>query len=312
MSLGSAKLSAPIYDNTSGNVIVGDLAGALHSVTASTGAIHGTAAGIGDAIADAPLVDGSDGIVFVFVNMSGSYSETAYNAVYEFSTGFTVFGTPGVTAISSGPSAAGYSCTLAPSTMCTIVNGPAEGSIYVIGNTGSGTASLYRVGITGGGISSSTAVVTGLNSTEHPFPSPVTEFCTNAGTDTCPASTTATTTGTDFIFFSVNRGAKTGCINTAGNGCVLAYNVNSTTTTPTEQGNGENIATPGTNGCWATSGIAVDNAVTTGGNSQLYFIGLGTNDAGGATTGAAGQTSSTCTTGAATTIGATQTSQVSP
>ena len=97
MNVGSAKLSSPVYDNTSGNVPFGDFGGVLHSVT-SAGVVHGTtgtAIPLGDAIADAPLVDGSEGIQFLFVNMSGTYSETNYDAVYEYSTGFTTFGCSG-------------------------------------------------------------------------------------------------------------------------------------------------------------------------------------------------------------------------
>ena len=61
------KLSSPVYDSVTGYVIVGDFGGVLHSVTASTGAIHGTASTGGDAIADAPLVDSSAGKLYAFV-----------------------------------------------------------------------------------------------------------------------------------------------------------------------------------------------------------------------------------------------------
>ena len=63
----------------------------------------------------------------------------------------------------------------------------------------------------------------------------------------------------------------------------MAYNVSNTAGPWPEVGSGLNVTTPITTGCWATSGIVVDNALTTAtGNSQLYFIGLGTNAAGGA------------------------------
>ncbi|MFZ0313779.1 MAG: hypothetical protein WAL85_13810, partial [Candidatus Korobacteraceae bacterium] len=136
------------------------------------------------------------------------------------------------------------------------------------------------------------------NSTLHPFPSPLTEFCNN-GANPCSlsqrtatgilsttspnvtltsgtftgadlgaqfwaspsnilygkvitsvlSSTTAdllygvsadetgqtftiqdgvTTSGTDYVFFSVNQGTGSGCTNSAGNGCILSYNVTST------------------------------------------------------------------------------------
>ena len=94
----------------------------------------------------------------------------------------------------------------------------------MVGNTGTaGGATLYQVPISQSALTgASNPVATGLNSTEYPFPSPATEFCNGA----CTSNGTETTAGTDYVFFSVNRGAKTGCTNAAGNGCVLSYNIN--------------------------------------------------------------------------------------
>lgn len=162
-----------------------------------------------------------------------------------------------------------------------------------------------------GGPGVATAIVTGLNSTLYPFPSPVSEFCNN-GASACTSDGTTTTAGTDYIFFSVNRGAVSGCTNATGNGCVLSYKV-SNPAAVVISGTGLNVTTPGTNGCWATGGIVVDNSVptaTVAGASQTYFIGFGSNAAGGPTLGA--QTSSHCSAGAAATIAATQASQSNP
>jgi hypothetical protein len=120
--------------------------------------------------------------------------------------------------------------------------------------------------------------------------------------------------GNDYIFFSVNRGAKgtsPNCNPAVGSGCIMSYNVNSTTGTPSLVGTPLNVTTPGTNGCWATGGLVIDNGLTaTTGNAQVYFIGLGGNDAGGPT--GTTQTSTNCTVGTAGTIGATQASQINP
>ena len=86
----------------------------------------------------------------------------------------------------------------------------------------------------------------------------------------------------DYVFFSVNRGQVGSCTDSAGNGCILSYNV----TTPTAvaiSGSGVNVTTPGTNGCWATGGIVIDNSVQTGtlaGASEIYFVNLDGNAAG--------------------------------
>ncbi len=175
----------------------------------------------------------------------------------------------------------------------------------MVGNTGTaGGATLYRVPIS---LSSLTGAVysaaTGLNSTEHAFPSPVSEFCNGA----CASNGTETTSGTDYVFFSVNRGAKTGCTNAAGNGCILSYNV-SNPSAVSQAGIGLNVATPGTNGCWATSGIIIDNSSTASGASQIYFANLNGNTAGGPT----GATSSNCTVGTAANMDAVQAAQSSP
>jgi hypothetical protein len=119
-----------------------------------------------------------------------------------------------------------------------------------------------------------------------------------------------TTSGTDYVFFSVNQGAKTGCTNAAGNGCILSYNV-SNPTSVTQAGSGLNVTTPGTNGCWATGGLVIDNSdMTTSGASQIYFVNLNGNAAGGPT--GTTPTSSNCTNGTGPTINAVQASQANP
>jgi len=168
------------------------------------------------------------------------------------------------------------------------------GNLYAVGNTGTNTgAMLYQIPITGS-IAGVNSAVTGLTpnaANAYPWPSPATEFYDN---------------GADYLFFSVNRGNKTGCTNTAGNGCILSYNI--TTTTPALSGTGLNVTAPGTNGCWATGGLVIDNSATgTAGAQQIYFVNLNGAEAGGA--GGAPPTSSHCTSGTGPTIQAVQASQ---
>jgi hypothetical protein len=359
VNLGSSKLSSPVYDSSSGYVIVGDFGGILHSVTATTGAVHGTQTGIGDVLADAPLVDGSNGILFAFVT-SSSYSYTNYNAVYELSTGFTgcTFGTsgcyPGVEPVSAGAGNTGY--YLYAGTFDNVYyesSSPPSGNIYVVGNTGAAATTggvLYRIPITGGGMSGVTAVAT-VTADAHPWPSPATEFCNNgtsacavqtasasgctvsttsrtlscttgnftsadvglpitgtdiaagatvtafgsstsitmsadgtAGTTTGTANIGVTTSGTDYLFFSVNRG--TGCSSSgAGTGCILSYNITNWSSVTQAGGatSGLGVTTPGTNGCWATGALVIDNSVPSGtmaGASQVYSVELNGSAAG--------------------------------
>jgi hypothetical protein len=310
VNLGGNKLAPPVYDESSGNIIVGDLGGTLHSVTAATGAIHGTTL-IGNAIIDAALVDSSSGTLYAFVNSSSvATCWPNYNVVYEFTTGFTALGSPGCVPVSFGASNTGY--YLYAGTFDNVYyasTDPPSGNIYVVGDTGTaGGGALFRIPILNNAMTgNSWPIVRNLSNTVHPWPSPVTEFC-NHGASACASNGTQTTAGTDYIFFSVNRANEGGCATAAGNGCVLTYNVTTPALTGVISGNGLNVVTPGTNGCWATGGIVVDNGSALAGASQVYFIGLGTNAAGGA----AGQTSSNCTAGASTTVGATQASQSSP
>jgi len=287
-------------------VIVGDFAGVLHSVTASSGAIHGTANTGGDVIADGTLVDSSAGTLYAFVTTIGTH-----NAVYELPTNFTTNAGASVQQVGTG--AALYYLYAGTFDNVYYSSSTATGNLYAVGNTGVATgATLYRIPIASSVMGTPVAAVSGLSvNGAYPWPSPVIEFCNN-GLSACTTDGTKTTAGTDYVFFSVNRGtAAEGCTIAAGNGCVLSYNVS--TTAVSEAGSGLKVTTPGNNGCWATGGIVIDNSVPAGtfaGASQTYFIGLGSNTAGGPT--GTTQTSSNCAAGTANTVSATQASQSNP
>jgi hypothetical protein len=406
--LGSNKLSSPVYDSATagsfqgGYVFVGDMGGVFYSVGTGAGGttngqVHSTGS-LGDAIADGPLVDSSEGTEFVFVTTDGSSKPySGGNGVFEFVSSFTAYGTPGVVSVGTGGT--GYYLYAGDFDNVYYQSGnPAYGHLYVVGNTGTaGGATLYQVDIAYSSMTGTVnAVATGLNTTAHPWPSSLTEFCNNGasacaitsqrsvtgkvsttgpeitlssgtfsstdvgavvvGSDTsCSGascipfgdtissvlnSTTAnlttapggavtsetlyirggeTTSGTDYVFFSVNSPASGLCKNSSGTaesgagwGCILSYNVTNPTAVAQSGGAGAGLAVtvPGTNGCWATGGLVIDNSVPSGtmsGASQIYFVNLN----GAAAGGPAGQTSSNCTAGAAA-GNATQASQASP
>jgi hypothetical protein len=313
VNLGSKQLSSPVYDFGTGNVIVGDFGGVLHSVTASSGAVYGTTVSVGDVIADAPLVDGGSEKVYAFVTTGSAAGVNGDNAVLELQTDFTTLTTPSAAKFEPvGTGGTGYYLYAGTFDNVYYSSANSTGSIYVVGNTGVTTgANLYRIPISASVMTAPVTAVSGLTfsgSGAYPWPSPVTEFCNN-GASACVASATATTTGNDYVFFSVNRGNVGGCATGAGNGCVLSYNVSNPAAVAISN-TGLNVTTPGTNGCWATSGLVVDNSSTLAGASQTYFIGLGSNAAGGPT--GSTKTSIQCSAGTATTIGATQASQLNP
>jgi hypothetical protein len=146
------------------------------------------------------------------------------------------------------------------------------------------------------GARASVATVTG--SGDPPWPSPLTEFCNNSGSScvvttggSCGTGVTCTSSGTDYLFFSVNEGAVGGCADSSGNGCVLSYNI-SMPSSPSLSAY-MNITNVGSPGCWASGGLVIDNSVPSGtlaGASQVYFINLNGVPAGGA----GGLTNSSC------------------
>ncbi len=320
--LGSNKISSPVYDSETGFqagfIFVGDMGGVFYSVGSgyggtTSGNIYGNTGSLGQAIADAPLVDCPQGVEYVFVTTNGSYSWPGYDAVWEFVSIFTdvcPIGqscAPGVVEVGLGGT--GYYLYAGAFDNVYFQSSPpspdSTGSIYVVGNTGTaGGATLYQVPISHSALTgASNQVATGLNSTEYPFPSPATEFCNGA----CASNGTETTSGTDYLFFSVNRGAKPGCTNAAGNGCIMSYNINNPSAV-SQAGTGLNVAAPGTKGCWATGGIVIDNSSAAAGASQIYFVNLNGSTAGGAT----GATSSNCTAASGASVNGVQAAQSNP
>jgi hypothetical protein len=184
----------------------------------------------------------------------------------------------------------------------------------------SAAASSSTAGITFtiAGIGTPASEVTALSNTNgftYPWASPATEFCNPGANAACAlnAGGTATTTGTDYLFFSVYQGdGPTGCTNGASDGCYFSYNISAGAAAPTLSGAVNETGLVSFPGCWATGGFIIDNDVQTGteaGASEMYFIDL-TNAAGGPAVGT--YSSSLCTTGDTSTINGIQAKQVVP
>ena len=316
------KVSSPVYDDTSGYVFVGDSTAVLHAVgTGNAGTTngnkHGTSHSLGDTIIDGTLVDPTAGTVYAFVTTNSA----GFNAVYQFSTGFTGNGTShgngAATGTETGTGGAGnyfYSGTFDNVYYESSSGTSPSGNLYVIGGTATASATLYQIPITNNAMAATAnSAVTTLSGHQFPWPSPLTEFC-NAGAGACAlnAGGTATTTGTDYLFFSVYHSGKGGCTNFGGNGCILSYNIsNPAAVVISGTLAGLNVTAEANPGCWATSGIEIDNSSTTTGASQIYFVNLNGNGAGGPTSGT--YTSGNCGgNSVANTIQAVQASQASP
>jgi len=314
----SYQTTSPVYDPTSGYVFVGNTNGVLYAVDSTNASIHGESSKLGDTIIDGTLVDPVSEMVYAFVTTTVDND----NAVYQFAANFTGGqGNGATTGTETGTGSTGYYFYSGnfDNVYYSSTNGTA-GNLWVMGNTANtdGTGgSLYRIPIGSTGAMAGTAVtaIPGLTDTrtgQHPWPSPITEFCNNGISD-CTASGTATTAGTDYIFFSVDRLATAigTCGTESGDGCVLGYDI-TTPTAPTPVG-GAKVPTLGTPGCWSTSAIEVDNSVPASGTgslagaSQIYLLEFNGNTAGGPTEGT--YTSSACSTSTAHNLIALQVSQ---
>ena len=319
--LGSNMVSSPVFDDTSGRAFVGDMGGVYYSVPSngSAGAVYNTGS-IGDAIADAPLVDSTTSQTFVFLTTRITGGGTCYpgsNVVYQFSTGFTGYPTlPGCTYAGTGGT--GYYLYDGDFDNVYYQSG-GTGNLYVVGNTGATSgANIYQLPLSGGNMTGASNQYTAGNalttSGVHPWPSAVTDFCNGACTTTtsgCTGGGTCTAAGsTDYIFFSVYDpvNAKTGCT-TGANGCILSFNV-SMPNAIARSGTGQTFTAPASPGCWGTSGMVIDNdtAAGTTGGSEIYFVNL----AGAAAGGPNGSTSSACAGGTTPTITAIQAQQANP
>ena len=125
----------------------------------------------------------------------------------------------------------------------------------------------------------------GLNVSGFPWPSPITEFCNN-GTGACARQRNSDHHRHRLSFLQhlpFNKGSwATG----SGDGCILSYDItNPTLSSSPARAQVTDEVNPG---CWATSGIEVDNSVPTvtlAGASQIYFVNLNGNGAGGPTNG---------------------------
>jgi hypothetical protein len=218
VNLGTT-LSSPVYDSGSQNVFVGDYDGFLYSVSvniATPVVTQSAELDFGVGIVEGPIVDSTDGLVYVFASSDGSTGcsggTSACTGVYQLPTAF-----------SSGDS--GTEATVGTSVASTSTPNPlyigafdssyynsnATGNLYVCGNTGVDPI-LYQIPISSGAFPAAGTVLVGLVSAAFsPACSPVADVPnpnTNGGFS-------------ERLFVSVqNHGVATGC---GGTGCIMNF-----------------------------------------------------------------------------------------
>jgi hypothetical protein len=213
--------SSAVYDRVSNNVFVGDALGSVYAIDASTGAV--TTSGqldFGAGVVDAPIIDQTEGFLYVFASSDHSGLCTAganCAAVYQLGTTFA-----------SG--ATGTKVTVGASVLSTSLTNPnpmyiggfdsayfssvnRTGNLYVCGNTGA-IPTLYQVPITAGAFPG-----TGLGT---PFTA-LGKAGSNAGCSPVTDVANPNTTGgpSERVFVSVQgSGLSTAC---SSGGCIMSF-----------------------------------------------------------------------------------------
>jgi hypothetical protein len=282
-------LTGPVYDSVSKNIFVGDSTGHLRFIKEVGSAVGACAAGsapclgsvnlavgAGGAVVDAPIVDGTTGMVFAVNGTDTTNNGTILQATTALVSKF-------VGSIGSGPG--GNTATTAKysgafdNTYFTSTSGNTLGHMYVCGgdpNANNDIPAVYQLSfVAATGVVSSVGtpraglVTDGLVDVAC---SPITEFNNPNGGGTGIAR--------DWIFFSIgsNLGqvsaipAGSNCRTGIIPGCVISANVTGNPTwNATNPAIFANAAAVPANAAGSTSGFVVDNTSTLVQASSFYF-----------------------------------------
>ena len=222
VQVSTNALSSPVYDGLSQNVFVGDLpgdvGGFLYRVSATTaGVTQSGQLDFGVGIVEGPIVDSSDGFVYVFASSDGtgncSGGTSACSAVYQltpaFSSGDVGTETTAGTSVALGGTPNPMYLGAFDSAYFTSV-GP-TGNLYVCGNTAQNPI-VYQIPITAGGLpAQGVPLVTLVSAGPNPACSPVTDVL----------NPSLAVGAEERLYVSVqNNGVPTNC---GGGGCVLNF-----------------------------------------------------------------------------------------
>ena len=268
------QVASPVYDSADGNVFVGSTTSAstttggfLYSINAATGTIVGASGQLDstNGIRDAPLLDPSAGMLYVFVGRDATAIHDS--GLYQFPTSFTSGSGTEIQFGTGGPQATALQFAGAFDNIYYSSADPSSptGNLYVCPTVL--PPSLFQIPITANVMGTPVAgPQIGASATTRGRCSPMTEFFnSNANSGA----------GADYLMVSEwnPAAAETGCTTGTTNGCVMSFDVTnpanwSTTLTPL---GGFTVSAP--NPLAATSGIIVDNSATSlTGAAQMYFL----------------------------------------
>jgi hypothetical protein len=283
-----AALTGPIYDGVSGNIFVGDNTGRLSFIQEIGSTVGGAtpcspfpclntvnlAVGAGGAIADSPVVDGTNGTV---IAINGT-DTTNNGTILQASTGLAgavSFKIGGATSPGSQIYSGAFDNTYFTSAKPNIA-----GHMYVCGKD---SANGNRPAVYQLSFAAVTATLTGVGTALTGLASADGEAC-SAVTEIDNPNGGGAGIERDWIFFSIGNSANTanpipaasGC-RAANQGCVISIDVTGNPTwPPTTVTNAVSVRT---NAAGGTSGMIVDNVSTAAQTSNIYFS-LGGNSTG--------------------------------
>jgi hypothetical protein len=205
-------LSSPVYDSTSGQVLVGDYGGNLWRVGASTASI--TTSGkidYGAGLVAGPIVDSTGGLIYAFSSNDGTTacSGSPCAGVFQFALAGTL-ATNTETTVGVGTTSATpiplYDGALDAEYLAST---NATGNLYVCGRPGSDPI-IYQVPISGGTMQTAVA---GPFVSDYVTPcSPVTDF----------ANPNASGGATEWLFVGAVGGTGNNC-NSGDDGCLMSF-----------------------------------------------------------------------------------------
>ena len=258
-------LSSPVYDSTSGLVIVGGSNGLLFATPYNVGGstsygFVSNAQSVGTTILDAPIVDSTTEKVFAASTNSSNLVLSQYGISSSSSKGWVSGSAKTATMGATGTDA--YDGAFDHVYLSSAAH---TGYMYFCGNiSGAGTPALLRVVITAGVMTAGNdgnsfpLVPSGNTGTSYDC-TPLTEFYNSVA-------------GIDYLFVGVkNKGGPSGCGATT---CIMSFSLPTTTpyTFPTGIFAATSVSasttTPASNG---VSGFIIDNASLASGASQIYF-----------------------------------------
>jgi len=251
IQVAATRLTPPVLDKQQGYLIAGGRNGDLYEINISTGAaaalIVGTHSGVNSSILAPPIVDLTNGTIFVVSSNANGGASAVLEQVHE--NNFQPMATANIGLGSTGGTAVDI---YQPALSNGYYTNPADGFIYTCGTGPTDTTPWqYSFGFTGIFMSTVPASKAQLLTSTAAICTPWTEFFNpNIGAN-----------GTDLFFFGLTQDCTT--TGTAG-GCVAEITSASSTPTFANVANGP-------------SGIIVDNYSTAAQAANVYFSGEGSN-----------------------------------